>query len=81
MKKGFLMPSHGKMTDLPASASASASAKTEKKENVSTHRVWLEKYRPSSLDDVVGNQDFIHQLKVLRFDPSRMTNFILAGLF
>ncbi|CAD7925227.1 unnamed protein product [Amoebophrya sp. A25] len=45
----------------------------------SSSTIWLEKHRPQTLEDIVGNQDFIHQLDVIRRDPSRMTNFMLCG--
>eukprot|EP00392_Amoebophrya_sp_AT5.2_P000009 g9.t1 len=45
----------------------------------SSSSIWLEKHRPQTLEDIVGNADFIHQLDVIRQDPSRMTNFMLCG--
>ncbi|CAD7928768.1 unnamed protein product [Amoebophrya sp. A120] len=59
---------------MATSSSSSASSST-----ASMNTIWLEKHRPQTLDDIVGNQDFIHQLDVIRRDPSRMTNFMLCG--
>lgn len=44
-----------------------------------SHSIWLEKYRPTTLEEIVGNEGFIQQMKVIRQDPSRMTNFMLCG--
>jgi replication factor C subunit 2/4 len=40
--------------------------------------IWLEKYRPQTLDDVMGNEQLVSRLKVLRQEQN-VPNMILAG--
>lgn len=39
---------------------------------------WVEKYRPTILDDVVGNEDTIERLKAISLDGN-MPHLILTG--
>ena len=39
---------------------------------------WIEKYRPSTLDDVVGNEDTLVRLRAIAEDGN-MPNLILCG--
>eukprot|EP00920_Eleutheroschizon_duboscqi_P005876 GHVT01013796.1.p1 GENE.GHVT01013796.1~~GHVT01013796.1.p1 ORF type:complete len:399 (-),score=79.27 GHVT01013796.1:822-1940(-) len=41
-------------------------------------QVWIEKYRPERLDDVVGNQEVISRLRVIAKEGN-MPNLLLAG--
>ena len=49
-----------------------------KKVNTSLSTPWVEKYRPVSLDDVVGNEDTVKRLKVIAQDGN-LPNIILSG--
>lgn len=40
--------------------------------------IWLEKYRPKSLDDVIGNEGLVSRLKTLRKEQN-IPNMILSG--
>lgn len=42
------------------------------------NEIWLEKYWPQSLDQVVGNTDMIEKLKLLRTQQN-VPNMILTG--
>lgn len=42
------------------------------------HPLWLEKYRPRFLDDLVGNSYLIEKLKALR-EQEMIPNMILTG--
>lgn len=42
------------------------------------NEIWLEKYWPQSLDQVVGNTDIIEKLKLLRTQQN-VPNMILTG--
>ena len=39
---------------------------------------WVEKYRPRTLDDVLGNEDTVHRLRAIAKDGN-MPNLILCG--
>ena len=43
-----------------------------------TNEVWLEKYRPQTLDDVVGNQTSVDRLR-LTLKEGTIPNLILSG--
>lgn len=40
--------------------------------------LWLEKYRPQKLTDIVGNEDLISKLQILR-EEENIPNLILTG--
>eukprot|EP00397_Hematodinium_sp_SG-2012_P011455 GEMP01011595.1.p1 GENE.GEMP01011595.1~~GEMP01011595.1.p1 ORF type:complete len:324 (+),score=45.18 GEMP01011595.1:24-995(+) len=46
---------------------------------MSVDHIWLEKYRPKTLDDVVGNNTYIQALRSMAADPARMSNLMLVG--
>lgn len=39
---------------------------------------WVEKYRPTSLDDIVGNVETVERLKIIARDGN-LPNLIIAG--
>ncbi len=43
-----------------------------------SHEIWLEKYRPKSLDEVVGNVSIVTRLRQLR-EQQCIPNMILTG--
>ena len=42
--------------------------------------MWVEKYRPKTLDDVVGLKDIIESLKAFMKNPKTMPHLMLAGI-
>lgn len=51
---------------------------TKKKGSMSLERPWVEKYRPTLLEDVVGNSETIERLKVIA-EEGNMPNIIISG--
>jgi DNA polymerase III gamma/tau subunit len=42
--------------------------------------MWVEKYRPKTLDDVVGLKDIVDSLKAFMKNPKIMPHLMLAGI-
>ena len=42
--------------------------------------MWVEKYRPKTLDDVVGLKDIVESLKAFMKKPKTMPHLMLAGI-
>ena len=42
--------------------------------------MWVEKYRPKTLDDVVGLKDITESLKAFMRNPKTMPHLMLAGI-
>ncbi|XP_026192324.1 probable replication factor C subunit 2 [Cyclospora cayetanensis] len=55
--------------ELPASANNSSSG---------TDSIWIEKYRPQTLDDVVGNEEVLQRLRLIALEGN-MPHLLLAG--
>ncbi len=42
--------------------------------------MWVEKYRPKTLDEVVGLKDIVESLKAFMKNPKTMPHLMLAGI-
>ena len=42
--------------------------------------MWVEKYRPKTLDEVVGLHDIVESLKAFMKNPKTMPHLMLAGV-
>ncbi|CDJ48273.1 Replication factor C (Activator 1) 2, related [Eimeria brunetti] len=60
-------------SNAPTSNSSSSSSSSSGKDSI-----WIEKYRPQTLDDVVGNDEVLQRLRIIALEGN-MPHLLLAG--
>ena len=73
----------GGRRELPPRSTTMTTMAEDNKENqegaIKGYQVpWVEKYRPRTLDDVVGNEETVHRLRAIA-ETGNLPNLILAG--
>jgi ATP-dependent Clp protease ATP-binding subunit ClpA len=67
------------MTDTKEVSDMAIDGKSDKKPLPSGYQIpWVEKYRPKTLDDVVGNEETVQRLRAIA-QTGNLPNLILAG--
>ena len=66
------------VSGMEVSSSSSSVEKSKKKNGLSYQIPWIEKYRPETLDQMVGNEETLVRLQAIAKDGN-LPNLILSG--